>query len=66
MDNWYSLSYLYFSTLGTLVTVFMGMLISLPTGNYLNISIVVFTSISVFTISLLYLFMLFFYSSVNS
>ncbi|XP_057172136.1 sodium-coupled monocarboxylate transporter 1 isoform X3 [Ursus arctos] len=32
MDNWYSLSYLYFSTLGTLVTVFMGMLISLPTG----------------------------------
>ncbi|KAK2506998.1 hypothetical protein MC885_005182 [Smutsia gigantea] len=32
MDNWYSLSYLYFSTLGTLVTIFMGMLISLPTG----------------------------------
>lgn len=32
MDNWYSLSYLYFSTLGTLVTVFIGMLISLPTG----------------------------------
>ncbi|XP_040347033.1 sodium-coupled monocarboxylate transporter 1 [Herpailurus yagouaroundi] len=32
MDNWYSLSYLYLSTLGTLVTLFMGMLISLPTG----------------------------------
>ncbi|XP_004418075.1 PREDICTED: sodium-coupled monocarboxylate transporter 1 [Ceratotherium simum simum] len=32
MDNWYSLSYLYFSTLGTLVTFFVGMLISLPTG----------------------------------
>lgn len=32
MDNWYSLSYLYFSTVGTLVTMFMGMLISLPTG----------------------------------
>ncbi|XP_058424557.1 sodium-coupled monocarboxylate transporter 1 [Diceros bicornis minor] len=32
MDNWYSLSYLYFSTLGTLMTFFVGMLISLPTG----------------------------------
>nr|XP_008514606.1 PREDICTED: sodium-coupled monocarboxylate transporter 1 [Equus przewalskii] len=32
MDNWYSLSYLYFSTLGTFVTLFTGMLISLPTG----------------------------------
>ncbi|XP_006888590.1 PREDICTED: sodium-coupled monocarboxylate transporter 1 [Elephantulus edwardii] len=32
MDNWYSLSYLYFSTIGTLVTVFVGMIISLPTG----------------------------------
>ncbi|KAM5336704.1 sodium-coupled monocarboxylate transporter 1 isoform 1-T1 [Glossophaga mutica] len=32
MDNWYSLSYLYFSTLGTLVTLFVGMLISLLTG----------------------------------
>ncbi|XP_007465405.1 PREDICTED: sodium-coupled monocarboxylate transporter 1 [Lipotes vexillifer] len=32
MDNWYSLSYLYFSTVGTLVTVFVGMLISLSTG----------------------------------
>ncbi|XP_007538143.1 sodium-coupled monocarboxylate transporter 1 [Erinaceus europaeus] len=32
MDNWYSLSYLYFSTLGTLVTLFVGMLVSLPTG----------------------------------
>ncbi|TEA33033.1 hypothetical protein DBR06_SOUSAS7410095, partial [Sousa chinensis] len=32
MDNWYSLSYLYFSTVGTLVTLFVGMLISLSTG----------------------------------
>ncbi|XP_075810290.1 sodium-coupled monocarboxylate transporter 1 [Microtus pennsylvanicus] len=32
MDNWYSLSYLYFSTTGTLVTLLVGMLISLPTG----------------------------------
>ncbi|XP_004676541.1 PREDICTED: sodium-coupled monocarboxylate transporter 1 [Condylura cristata] len=32
MDNWYSLSYLYFSTLGTLITIFVGMLVSLPTG----------------------------------
>ncbi|KAK7813684.1 hypothetical protein U0070_001390 [Myodes glareolus] len=32
MDNWYSLSYLYFSTIGTLVTLLVGMLISLPTG----------------------------------
>nr|XP_031539066.1 sodium-coupled monocarboxylate transporter 1 [Vicugna pacos] len=32
MDNWYSLSYLYFSTLGTLVTLFVGILISLSTG----------------------------------
>ncbi|XP_073940323.1 sodium-coupled monocarboxylate transporter 1 isoform X2 [Castor canadensis] len=32
MDNWYSLSYLYFSTLGTLTTLFVGLLISLPTG----------------------------------
>ncbi|XP_074181027.1 sodium-coupled monocarboxylate transporter 1 [Rhinolophus sinicus] len=32
MDNWYSISYLYFSALGTLVTLFVGMLISLPTG----------------------------------
>lgn len=37
MDNWYSLSYLYFSTIGTLVTLLVGMLISLPTGNYHNI-----------------------------
>ena len=42
MDNWYSLSYLYFSTLGTLVTILVGMLVSLPTGNYLNPSIAVF------------------------
>uniref|UniRef100_A0A8C3YNN6 Sodium-coupled monocarboxylate transporter 1 n=1 Tax=Catagonus wagneri TaxID=51154 RepID=A0A8C3YNN6_9CETA len=32
MDNWYSLSYLYFSTLGTLGTLFVGMLISLLAG----------------------------------
>ncbi|NXI19821.1 SC5A8 protein, partial [Irena cyanogastra] len=31
-DNWYSLSYLYFSTLGTLVTVVVGIIISLLTG----------------------------------
>lgn len=34
VDNWYSISYLYFSALGTLITLFVGMLISLPTGNY--------------------------------
>ncbi|KAF4022576.1 hypothetical protein G4228_014449 [Cervus hanglu yarkandensis] len=32
MDNWYSLSYLYFSTVGTLVTLFVGMLLSVSTG----------------------------------
>ncbi|EHH66626.1 sodium-coupled monocarboxylate transporter 1 isoform X1 [Macaca nemestrina] len=32
MDNWYSLSYLYFSTVGTLVTLLVGILVSLPTG----------------------------------
>ncbi|MBZ3886209.1 Sodium-coupled monocarboxylate transporter 1 [Sciurus carolinensis] len=32
MDNWYSLSYLYFSTLGTFTTIFVGILVSLPTG----------------------------------
>ncbi|NXB76947.1 SC5A8 protein, partial [Donacobius atricapilla] len=31
-DSWYSLSYLYFSTLGTLVTVVVGIIISLLTG----------------------------------
>ncbi|NXF44663.1 SC5A8 protein, partial [Oceanites oceanicus] len=31
-DNWYSLSYLYFSTLGTLTTVVVGIIISLLTG----------------------------------
>ncbi|KFV56430.1 Sodium-coupled monocarboxylate transporter 1, partial [Gavia stellata] len=30
-DNWYSLSYLYFSTLGTLITVVVGIIISLLT-----------------------------------
>ncbi|KAM4881717.1 sodium-coupled monocarboxylate transporter 1 isoform 2-T2 [Thomomys bottae] len=32
MDNWYSLSYLYFSTIGTLTTLLVGILISLATG----------------------------------
>ncbi|XP_075284611.1 sodium-coupled monocarboxylate transporter 1 [Opisthocomus hoazin] len=31
-DNWYSLSYLYFSTLGTLTTLVVGIIISLLTG----------------------------------
>ncbi|NXG05218.1 SC5A8 protein, partial [Sakesphorus luctuosus] len=31
-DNWYSLSYLYFSTLGTLITVVVGIIVSLLTG----------------------------------
>ncbi|NXH20035.1 SC5A8 protein, partial [Bucco capensis] len=31
-DNWYSLSYLYFSTLGTLITVAVGITVSLLTG----------------------------------
>ncbi|XP_054844994.1 sodium-coupled monocarboxylate transporter 1 [Eublepharis macularius] len=31
-DHWYSLSYLYFSTLGTLVTVAVGIVVSLLTG----------------------------------
>ncbi|XP_040508688.1 sodium-coupled monocarboxylate transporter 1 isoform X1, partial [Gallus gallus] len=31
-DHWYSLSYLYFSTLGTLTTIAVGMIISLLTG----------------------------------
>ncbi|NXF34584.1 SC5A8 protein, partial [Nyctibius bracteatus] len=31
-DNWYSFSYLYFSTLGTLITVVVGIIISLLTG----------------------------------
>ncbi|XP_053109125.1 sodium-coupled monocarboxylate transporter 1-like [Hemicordylus capensis] len=31
-DYWYSLSYLYFSTLGTLVTIFVGVIVSLLTG----------------------------------
>ncbi|XP_072511805.1 sodium-coupled monocarboxylate transporter 1-like isoform X1 [Notamacropus eugenii] len=32
MDNWYSLSYLYFSTTGTLVTLLVGIIVSLLTG----------------------------------
>uniref|UniRef100_A0A8C8SVP6 Solute carrier family 5 member 8 n=1 Tax=Pelusios castaneus TaxID=367368 RepID=A0A8C8SVP6_9SAUR len=31
-DYWYSLSYLYFSTLGTLVTIVLGIIVSLLTG----------------------------------
>ncbi|NWV71151.1 SC5A8 protein, partial [Malurus elegans] len=31
-DTWYSLSYLYFSTLGTLITIVVGIIISLLTG----------------------------------
>uniref|UniRef100_A0A674ILJ5 Solute carrier family 5 member 8 n=1 Tax=Terrapene triunguis TaxID=2587831 RepID=A0A674ILJ5_9SAUR len=33
-DYWYSLSYLYFSTLGTLVTIALGMIVSLLTGTF--------------------------------
>ncbi|XP_061524369.1 sodium-coupled monocarboxylate transporter 1 isoform X2 [Phycodurus eques] len=33
-DNWYSLSYLYFSPLGTITTVTVGLLISLVTGGW--------------------------------
>ncbi|XP_044533432.1 sodium-coupled monocarboxylate transporter 1-like [Gracilinanus agilis] len=32
MDNWYSLSFLYFSTIGTLVTILVGIIASLLTG----------------------------------
>ncbi|XP_043823645.1 sodium-coupled monocarboxylate transporter 1-like [Dromiciops gliroides] len=32
MDNWYSLSFLYFSTVGMLVTIFVGLIVSLLTG----------------------------------
>ncbi|XP_074082785.1 sodium-coupled monocarboxylate transporter 1-like [Macrotis lagotis] len=32
MDNWYSLSFLYFSTVGMLVTIFVGIIVSLLTG----------------------------------
>ena len=62
MDNWYSLSYLYFSTVGTLVTLFVGMLLSVSTGNIttdvFSISIAIFslaicTSVLVFTMSVL-------------
>lgn len=38
-DNWYSLSYLYFSTLGTLVTVVVGIIISLLTGTSFRVVI---------------------------
>uniref|UniRef100_A0A8C3RZP6 Solute carrier family 5 member 8 n=1 Tax=Chelydra serpentina TaxID=8475 RepID=A0A8C3RZP6_CHESE len=33
-DYWYSLSYLYFSTVGTLVTIVLGMIVSLLTGTF--------------------------------
>ncbi|XP_061663118.1 sodium-coupled monocarboxylate transporter 1 [Syngnathoides biaculeatus] len=33
-DNWYSLSYLYFSPLGTITTITVGLLISLVTGGW--------------------------------
>ncbi|KFZ50459.1 Sodium-coupled monocarboxylate transporter 1, partial [Antrostomus carolinensis] len=36
-DNWYSLSYLYFSTLGTLITVAVGIIISLLTAGGLRV-----------------------------
>lgn len=62
MDNWYSLSYLYFSTVGTLVTLFVGMLLSVSTGNITTdvfsisiaiFSLAIFTSVLVFTVSVL-------------
>ncbi|XP_075716188.1 sodium-coupled monocarboxylate transporter 1 [Rhinoderma darwinii] len=31
-DNWYSLSYLYFSTIGTIIAVFVGIIVSLLSG----------------------------------
>lgn len=31
-DNWYSLSYLYFSPIGTIVVISVGLLVSLFTG----------------------------------
>lgn len=31
-DNWYSLSYLYFSTIGTIITVIIGIIVSLLSG----------------------------------
>ncbi|XP_030070518.1 sodium-coupled monocarboxylate transporter 1 [Microcaecilia unicolor] len=34
VDNWYSLSYLYFSTVGTLVAVAVGVVVSLLTGGH--------------------------------
>nr|XP_061809540.1 sodium-coupled monocarboxylate transporter 1-like [Nerophis lumbriciformis] len=34
LDNWYSLSYLYFSPIGTITTIFVGVLISLVTGGW--------------------------------
>uniref|UniRef100_A0A8D0GF13 Solute carrier family 5 member 8 n=1 Tax=Sphenodon punctatus TaxID=8508 RepID=A0A8D0GF13_SPHPU len=33
-DYWYSMSYLYFSTLGTLITIAVGIVVSLLTGTY--------------------------------
>ncbi|XP_068128905.1 sodium-coupled monocarboxylate transporter 1 [Hyperolius riggenbachi] len=31
-DNWYSLSYLYFSTIGTIIAIIVGIIVSLATG----------------------------------
>ncbi|XP_077400905.1 sodium-coupled monocarboxylate transporter 1 isoform X3 [Vanacampus margaritifer] len=33
-DNWYSLSYLYFSPIGTIITILVGLFISLVTGGW--------------------------------
>nr|XP_057933339.1 sodium-coupled monocarboxylate transporter 1 [Doryrhamphus excisus] len=34
LDSWYSLSYLYFSTIGTITTIILGLLVSLFTGGW--------------------------------
>lgn len=36
-DTWYSLSYLYFSPIGTIITISVGLLVSLFTGTVNNI-----------------------------
>lgn len=33
-DNWYSLSYLYFSPIGTITVISVGLLVSLFTGKF--------------------------------
>lgn len=35
--NWYSLSYLYFSPIGTIITIIVGLSVSLFTGTYVQI-----------------------------